>query len=91
MTATRTRSTARLPITPGAEVHQQPPSRPFLFGGLIITAVLGLLTGMAYSNSLFFPLPFATLLVWGLGGAILGAAVGGGAGFAIDGMRRRPA
>jgi hypothetical protein len=73
----------------GRTARPAPASRPFMIGGIIIVAVLGMISGMAYSNSLFFPLAFLTLVTWAFAGAVLGALGGGAVGFAVDGLVSR--
>ena len=58
--------------------------RHFMIGGILIAAVGGLVSGMAYANSLFFPIGFITLLLWAFGGGVMGALGGGIVGFVVD-------
>ena len=62
-------------------------SYPWLLGGLIIGADVGLLSGMAYANT--FTRDLVTLILWSVGGAVVTGAILGGIGWLIDNSRSR--
>ena len=62
-------------------------SYPWMIGGIIVGADMGLLSGMAAAN--VFTRDLLLLILWSLGGAILFAAILGGLGWLIDRSQHR--
>ena len=63
-------------------------SYPWMLGGIIIGAVVGLVSGMAYANT--FTRDLLPLILWSVATAIVVTGVLGGLGWAIDNSLNRP-